>query len=170
MRSTLIAIAGAVLVGAVALSGQAQRQTATLDDVLNEIRALRADLRQTTRASTEVQLLTVRLQLQEQRLAVLSNQRNDVNARLAIETRLRAEAEDRVQRFEEMKTRNQEVGIPRAELDANENGEKQQMAIHRDAELQLRTQESQLSTEIANEQNRWQAFNSRLDELERSLR
>jgi ribosome-associated translation inhibitor RaiA len=170
MRSTFVVIAGAVIIGAVALSGQAQRQAATLDDVLNEIRALRADLRQTTRASTEVQLLTVRLQLQEQRLGVLSNQRNDINARLAIETRLRAEAENRLQRFEEMKTRNQEVGISRAELDANENGEKQQMAIHRDAELQLRAQESQLSTEIANEQNRWQAFNSRLDELERSLR
>ena len=166
-----ILMIGAALIAAAAVgSAQSQRGGATLDDVLNEIRALRADLKQTTRTSTQMQLLTVRLQLQEQRLAVLSNQRSELLVRLATETRQRAEVETRVQRFEEMKTRNQEIGIPRAELEANENSEKQNLAIIRDAEQQLRTQETQLSTEIANEQNRWQDFNSRLDELERSLK
>ena len=90
MRTKLIAL-GLVFIGAVALSGQTQRGAATLDDVVSEIRGLRADLKKSTAATTQVQLLTVRLQLQEQRLVVLSNQRNDVNARLGIETRLRAE-------------------------------------------------------------------------------
>jgi hypothetical protein len=34
----------------------------------------------------------------------------------------------------------------------------------------LRAQESELSAQIASEQGRWQDFNSRLDELERSLK
>jgi chromosome segregation ATPase len=165
----LIAL-GLLVVGVVAASGQAQRQPATLDDLLNEIRALRAELRQTTRATAQMQLLTVRLQLQEQRLAVLSNQRADVQNRLGVETRLRADAEAQVQRFEEMKTRNESLGISRAELDAQEFAFKRPFAQHRDAERDLRAQESDLSAQIAAEQNRWQDFNNRLDELERSLK
>ena len=170
MRARLLILAGVFALGAAVASGQGQRGPASLDDVVSEIRGLRADLKKSTAATTQVQLLTVRLQLQEQRLAVLSNQRNDVLARLAAESRQRAEVENRVRGFEESRTRNEQVGISRAELEGAENAEKQQLAIHRDAELQLRTQESQLSTEIANEQNRWQDFNNRLDELEKSLR
>jgi len=147
-----------------------RRVSPRLDDLLNEIRGLRADLRQTTRASTQRQLLTARLQLQEQRIAVLANQRADVTARLAVESRLRADAEGRVQTFDEEKTTNESVGIPRAELVAMEKHFKSEYDQHRAAESQLRTQESDLSAQIAAEQNRWQDFNNRLDELERSPR
>jgi hypothetical protein len=169
MRTKLIAL-GLLVAGAVAASGQAQRQPATLDDLLAEIRGLRADLRQTTRASTQMQLLTARLQLQEQRISVLANQRADVMARLAVESRLRADAEARVKTFEENATRNELLAIPRAELDAMLGIERRTFNQHRDSEQQLRAQESDLSTQIAAEQNRWQDFNNRLDELERSLK
>jgi len=169
MRTKLIVL-GLLVAGAVAASGQSQRQPATVDDLLNEIRGLRADLRQTTRANTQVQLLTVRLQLQEQRLAVLSNQRNEISARLAAETQLRSEAERQLQALEDTKTRNESVGIPRAELERMELETKGRFAQHRDVEQQLRAQDAQLASEIATDQNRWLEFNSRLDELERSLK
>jgi hypothetical protein len=169
MRAKLIAL-GLLVLGAVVASGQAQRQPATLDDLLNEVRGLRADLRQTTRATAQMQLLTARLQLQEERLAVLSNQRNDVSTRLALATRLRSEAERQNQVFEENKGRNQEIGISRDELEAQQRFFKANFDQQRDAERQLQAQESQLAAEIANEQNRWQDFNGRLDELERSLK
>jgi chromosome segregation ATPase len=170
MRAKLIAVAGVLVIGGVAASGQTQRQPASLDDVVNEIRALRADLKKTTASATQAQLLTVRLQLQEQRIAVLSTQRNDVSARLAIETSERADAERRVQTFEDMKNRNEDLGVSRAELDGQEKAFKNMFTLHRDAELRLRAQDTQLSDEIATEQNRWQEFNNRLDELERSLK
>ena len=116
MRTRLIAC-GLLIAGAVAVSGQSQRQPATLDDLLTEIRALRADLKVSAAATTRTQMLTARLQLQEQRIAVLANQRSDVMARLAVEARLRADAEAQVQRFDEMKNRNESVGIPHAELE-----------------------------------------------------
>jgi hypothetical protein len=169
MRTKLIVL-GLFVAGAVAASGQSQRQPATLDDLLNEIRGLRADLRQTTRASTQMQLLTARLQLQEQRIAVLANQRADVMARLAVETRLRTDAEKRVQTFDEEKPTNEAVGIPRAELAGMEKHFKAEYEQHRDAEQQLRAQESDFSAQIATEQNRWQDFNNRLDELEKSFK
>jgi chromosome segregation ATPase len=166
------AIAGvAAVAGAVALSGQSQRPAASLDDVVGEIRGLRADLKKSTRASTEMQLLTARLSLQEQRLAVLSNQRSDVSARLLTATSQRVEAERELQGFEENKTRNQDLlGIPRSQLDAMERETRSRFEVRRDAEQQLRSQEAQLNADIAAEQSRWQDFNARLDELERSLR
>ena len=169
MRAKLLAL-GAVLVSAVALSGQAQRGPATLDDVVNEIRALRADLKASSAVSAQTQMLTARLSLQEQRLAVLSNQRNDVSARLSVETRLRAEAEAQVKTFEDSKDRNASLDIPRAELENMANMFRRNFAQHREAEQQLRAQESDLSAQIVAEQNRWQDFNNRLDELERSLK
>ena len=172
MRSRIVlagAAAIAVIIGAVG-SAQSQRTVATLDDVVNELRGMRADLQRTTRATTQMQLLTARLQLQEQRIAVLSNQRNDVSARLAIESRLRADTERQAQVFEENKNRNEDLGVSRKELENQQSFFKAAFEQHRAAELQLQTQDSQLATEIANEQNRWQDFNSRLDELERSLR
>ena len=170
MRTIVFVLATAVIAGAAVVSGQSPRGAATLDDVVTEIRALRADLKQSTRAGTEMQLLTARLSLQEQRIAVLSNQRNDVSSRLAVESSTRAQTETTLQNFQEMRTRNQDLGVSRAELDAQESAFKQQFEMHRNLELQLRTQDSQLAAEIANEQNRWQEFNSRLDELEKSLR
>jgi chromosome segregation ATPase len=169
MRTKLVACA-LLVAGAVAASGQAQHQPATLDDLVMEIRGLRADLKASAAATTRTQMLTARLQLQEQRIAVLANQRSDIMARLAVETRLRADAQGNVQRFEEMKNRNESVGIPRAELESQEQMFKGNFTQHRDAEQQLRGQESDLSAQIAAEQNRWQDFNNRLDELERSLK
>jgi len=163
-----LALLALVAIGGIGASGQQQRQPATLDDVVNEVRALRADLRQTTRASTQMQLLTARLSLQEQRLAVLSNQHNDIVAKLTVESSQRFQAEARVRDFEDLKTRS-EPGVSRAELDDNEKAFQQQVSLHRGVERQLQAQESQLATEIANEQNRWQDFNSRLDDLEKSL-
>jgi hypothetical protein len=117
-----------------------------------------------------MQLLTARLSLQEQRITVLANQRADVTARLAIEARLRADAERQAQVFDENASRNTELGISRAELEAQDRFFKGTLAQHRDAERQLRAQESELSARMASEQGRWQDFNSRLDELERSLK
>ena len=170
MRTTLMVLSGALVVGAVALSGQAQRQPSTLDDVVNELRALRADLRQTTRSSTQMQLLTARLTLQEQRLAVLSNQRQAIVSKLAEETRGRGEAEAQLKRFESLDSKSPEGQLPREQLQPMLDQFKRVVATHREAEQQLRAQETQLSTEISNEQNRWFDFNNRLDELERSLR
>ena len=170
MRNKILMIGAALIAAAAVSSAQSQRGAATLDDLLNEIRGLRADLRQTTRASTQMQLLTARLQLQEQRIAVLSNQRADVAARLAVETRLRADAEAQLRTFEENRERNASLEVPRAELDGMANLFRRGLAQHRGAEAQLRAQETDLSSQIAAEQNRWQDFNNRLDELERSLK
>jgi len=170
MRRYVIALTTVVLVGAVALSGRGQRQPASLDDVVSELRALRGDLQKTSGATARMQLLTARLTAQEQRIGILASQRANITPRLIEATRQRAELESQVKRLEEMSTRHIPSEVPPADLEGMLENFKNTLAHFRDAERQLRTQDDHLAAEIANEQNRWLDFNGRLDALERDLK
>src|SRR5687768_16058431 len=65
------------------VSGQGQRSPATLDDLLTEIRGLRADLNQSTTGSVRAQLISARLALQEGRINTLAGQLADVRQQLS---------------------------------------------------------------------------------------
>ncbi len=170
MRTTLMAFAALVIAGAAALSGQAPRQPATLDDLLVEIRGLRADLKRTTGTTARMQLLTARLQAQEQRIGILVSQRANVTTKLVEATRQRAQVESDFQRFEDTQAKNLPAETTREEHEAMQNVLKTSLARFRQAEQELRAQDDELSAQIAAEQNRWQDFNSRLDALERELK
>lgn len=171
MRTTLMFfLAGVVVVGAVTLAGQAQRQPATLDDVVNELRALRADLRQSSGGSARMQLLIARLGAQEQRIGILVSQRANVTPRLIEATRLRAESEAQLKRFEDIDGKHLPQEMTREDRDAMLENFKGNYTRLRNVERDLRAQDDQLAAQIANEQNRWLDFNGRLDALERELK
>ena len=155
----------AVVISAI-VSAQAQRNPATIDDLLAEIRGLRADLSQTAGATMRMQLLTARLSLQEQRITVLANQRADISTRLAAAVRERSEVEARVKNLQ---NETPGPGHPKEELEGVLKSETTTLSQRREAERQLRAQETELTGLIATEQGRWTDFNGRLDELERSL-
>jgi chromosome segregation ATPase len=54
-------------------------------------------------------------------------------------------------------------------LEANVSVLTEMLTASEQQERQLQTQESELASQLAAEQNRWVDFNSRLDELERQL-
>jgi chromosome segregation ATPase len=170
MRTNLMILAGAVVVGAATLAGQAQRQPATLEDVVNELRALRAELRQSSGGNARMQLLIARLGAQEQRIGVLVSQRANITPRLIEATRQREEVESQVKRLEDMNTRHLPSEVPPGDLEGMLENFKNTLARFRDAERQLRAQDDQLAAQIASEQNRWLDFSNRLDELERPLK
>jgi chromosome segregation ATPase len=155
-----------ILVG-VAVSAQAERRAATLDDLLTEMRGLRADLAQTANTSMRMQVLTARLTLQEQRIAVLSNQRAELLARLAAAERERVEIETRVKGLQDDSQRVKPE--MREEVEGALKAETTRLSQRVQFEQQLRSQETDLTGLIASEQGRWQEFNGRLDELEKSL-
>jgi len=169
MRTAVISLAGVVLVGA-AVSGRAQRQAASLDDVVSELRALRTELRQTTGGSTRMQVLIARMAAQEQRIGILVNQRASLTPRLIEATRQRADLEYQVKRLDDMNTRHLPSEVPPGDLEATLESFKNRLAHVRDVERDLRAQDDQLSAEIAVEQNRWADFNGRLAALERELK
>ena len=79
-----IAIAGSValLLLAAAVSGQGRQPATPADELLAEVRALRAEVNNAARAGMRAQLLGMRLQLQEQRIGVVSRQLTEVQERL----------------------------------------------------------------------------------------
>ena len=170
MRTQVIALAAVVLVGAAVVSGRAQRQPASLDDVVSELRALRAELRQTSGGSTRMQVLIARLAAQEQRIGILVNQRANITPRLIEATRQRAELESQVRRLEDMNTRHIPSEVPPADLEPMLQNFKNTLANFRDVERELRAQDDRLAAQIAAEQNRWTDFSGRLDALERELK
>ena len=170
MRILVIALIAVVFVSAVAVSGRAQRQPASLDDVVTELRALRAELRQTTGGNTRMQLLIARLAAQEQRIGILVNQRANITPRLIEATRQRAELESQVKRLEDMNSRHIPSEVPPADLEPMLENFRNTLAHFRDAERQLRVQDDQIGAEIASEQNRWADVNGRLEALERELK
>ena len=170
MRKYVIALAAVVLAGAVAVSGRAQRQPASLDEVVGELRALRADLQRTGGATARMQLLTARLTAQEQRIGILVNQRGNITPRLIEATRQRAEVESQVRRLEDMNTRHVPSEVPPGDLEPMLENFRNTLAHFRDVERDLRAQDDHLGAQIAAEQNRWLDFNGRLDALERELK
>jgi chromosome segregation ATPase len=114
-----------------------------------------------------MQLLTARLSLQEQRIAVLANQRADLLVRLAPAVRERVEMETRVKNIQDgMSGSSPQM---REETESALKAETERLSQRLEAEQQLRRQETDLAGMIELERGRWQEFNGRLDELERSL-
>jgi len=154
-RHVILAGVLAIVVGSV-VSGQQPQRPAAQDDVLAEIRGLRADLNRIAQETVRVQLVTARLTVQEGRLSTLSQQLNDVRQQLAQSQLTLAPFTLQLKQAQES---NSEILAPIRRM-ADE-------VQKRDGEL--RTQEAELERLITSEENRWMDFNSRLEEIERAL-
>ncbi len=135
------------------------------DELLAEVRALRAEINQAASTSIRAQLFVARLQLQEQRVNAVARQLADVQNRLALAQQGQAVMRDRLTATEE--------GQARLPLEDRSEDEIRALTLQleqgQSREQELRAQESALSSAAAAEQTRWTDFNDRLDALERSL-
>ncbi|MCM3878834.1 MAG: hypothetical protein ND807_01885 [Vicinamibacterales bacterium] len=170
--SRTMAFAG---LGAVALAGVVYAQSARLpntdgmDQLLTEVRGLRAELSQASAASMRMQLLVARLSLQEQRIAALARQATEVQDHLAGATQEKNATSEQLTRLT--------AALQGASLPADQQREfefelassRSRLVEQAQRELRLQTQFDQISATIVSEQSRWTEFNARLDELERAL-
>jgi chromosome segregation ATPase len=155
VRHVFLALTVALLVAA-GVSGQSQRSPATFDDLLSEVRGMRAEINRAASASVRAQLLTARVTLQELRLSTAAQQLANVRQQLA-ESRLRlAPSTDQIKSA--LETNSQILAPLRYTV---------QQEQRRTTELQ--NEEAELMRLIEGEESRWAEFNSRLDELERVL-
>ena len=84
LRQGTFWVAGVMAILFTALvSAQFRQGPATLDDVVTELRGIRADLAETSSAGVRAQLLLARLQLQEQRIYGLMRQIAEVQSQIA---------------------------------------------------------------------------------------
>jgi hypothetical protein len=170
LLSLVCAIGGVAAI----LSAQTPRSTpppvgASHDELVAEIRGLRADLNHALTGSIRAQLLVARLQLQEQRV-------NTVQALLADARRLLS-ANEEEQTTVAAELRNTQEALRTKSFERAERTEAEEIAAQMEAQLvrtqtealQLRAREAELSSQLASEQGRWIDFNERLNEIDRSL-
>jgi hypothetical protein len=179
----------ATLTLAAAMPADAQSQRAASPDpstsLLEEVRALRAELTELTRTSLRMQLLMARVQLQEQRMLYFDRQRVELHGQLTAATARAADAAMDIERLQnQIKSLRPESSAPtgpgqvgqpdmsqfmRPMLELALEGARKEAEAASKAEQQLRAQEAEANANLSGEQARWNEFNVRLDELERSL-
>jgi TolA-binding protein len=174
MRHAKVVATLAVVLMVVAMaSAQTSRQAASTDTAAVEaltaqIRALRAELADSARTGLRLQLLTARIQAQEQRIIYLDRQRAEASSRRVNLEQERNEMAAQVQRF------------GASELSALPNDQRRDVeSAMADAKRRLADQDRQLQqaqvdeneavNALGQEQSRWGDLNTRLDDLERSL-
>lgn len=137
---------------------------ATTDDVLNELRALRTELRESSAASLRAQLLVARLQLQEQRINTVLRQLSEV------EDKLQANEGSRTGPEQILKMMGLQPGAePPKEMASIVDMFKNQMAATEKADSDLKLRQTELMQLMTQEQFRWTAFNAQLEALEKAL-
>ena len=136
-------------------------------DVLAELRALRAELRQASEAGIKAQLLVGRLQLQEQRIGGLSKQLAETQQQLSDNDKARGSLKTQVDLIDD--------SLGKSSSTEREEGEhalaplKSILLQIEKRDQELRTKETYLTNLIADEQTRWTSFNSMLDQLAATL-
>ena len=171
MRTNSLAMAlSAVLVVGAAASAAGQQRTpptaapATLDDVLNELRVLRTELRESSVASLRAQLLVARLQLQEQRINTVWRQLSEV------EDKLQANEKNRAAPEQIFKMMGLEPGAePPKEMAGVLEMFKNQMAASEKTDSDLKARQTELLQLMTQEQTLWTTFNAQLATLEKAL-
>jgi hypothetical protein len=141
-----------------------------MDELIAEVRAIRADLDRASAASLRGQLLGMRLQLQEQRITTLARQLSEVQQRLRDNAQTRAALQGPMKMFA--------AGFkdepPNPERDEKDGMKmmlgqlKQQLAALDKADAELKVEESSLMAQLQDEQNRWMTFNGQIEEMERA--
>ena len=165
-RAAWIVGLGALALAGVA-SGQAHRPDATLDELVVEVQALRAEMNQAAAASIRAQLLVGRLQMEDQRISGVVREMEAVQSDLAATAQARAEAANRQTALEDaVLTATNDMReealrqLAAAKAVAQQNDRRQQA---------LKRRESSLAKELQEEQVRWTEINAQLENFEQSL-
>jgi chromosome segregation ATPase len=135
---------------------------ATLDDVVAEVRALRADMQQMQGAGVRAQLLVARLQVQEQRIAGIARELAQAEEQIRGLDAARNPFTDRM-----LQELSKESPKPEeAEFQAMLKGQLERI---QNGDPALKERVASLNQLLAEEQARWAAFNAQLEALEREL-
>lgn len=142
-------------------------QQATLEVLLNEVRALRQTLERINQLGPKIQIALARMQFQEERVRTLTRQVDTAHSEASNMQTRRAELADRLKLFESQPApadpnarKQQEYELATMKADLERAGA---------VEQQFRMRESELNVLLQNEQSKWNEVNDQLQSLERAL-
>jgi chromosome segregation ATPase len=156
----------AALAAAPAAAQTANADNATLQALLDEVRQLRMTLEKTVTVGPRMQLLLQRTQLQDARVARISQQLDEVRKQIAAEAAQQTDANEQVAKIE------RDIAV---ETDAGRRAQLEQADAHfkmlagHGPDQQLRARESELANTLQGEQATLNDLNGKLDALERQL-
>jgi hypothetical protein len=145
-----------------------QREADPIAALTAEFRALRAELSAAAGASLRLQLLVARVQAQEQRVLYFDRLRNEAAMRRSNAEHGRNELVIRMGQVTDAETAKLGPDERRQVEDMMQRW-KSELALQERTLQQIQVEESDAANALAQEQSRWNDFNARLDELERSL-
>ena len=169
INALTFALSAILVVGVAGRAAGQQRTPPTVapasgDEILNELRALRTELRESSAASLRAQLLVARLQLQEQRINTVWRQLSEV------EDKIEANEKGRVLPEQMFKMMGLEPGAePSKEMAPMVEMFKNQMAASERTDSDLKLRQAELMQLMTQEQSRWAAFNAQLEALEKAV-
>lgn len=146
----------------------ATRATDPIVALTAEFRALRTELAEAARASLRLQLLTARIQAQEQRIIYLDRQRAEAATRRSNAEQGRNAFATQIKQF----TSGEMAKLPvedRRQFEFMVTAQKEQLALQDRLVQQAQIEENDASSALAQEQGRWADLNNRLEELEKTL-
>jgi len=148
-------------------SGQAQRPNATLDALVVEVQALRAEMNQAASASIRAQVLVGRLQMEDERITGAVRDLDAVESDLTTGAKRTSELAEDVTRLEEM--------MLAAPADARAKYDRLLVTMHQTVEQHQRRQttlkrrKDTLARDLREDQIRWTEINARLEHFEQTL-
>ena len=172
MRTRTLVVGIALIVAALAVTAtRAQEQPGILPSLLVEVRGLRAAIEQMASAGPRVQLALGRLQLQEQRLNTLVMKLDGIREKLAMRQRQATQNQMQLEQVENAirDASTAPTGEQRSDAAQMVTALKMEIANSQTEIQRLTVEEASISADIASEQNRWNEFNQRLEELARAL-
>ena len=154
------------LLAAPAFPQAASGDSATLQQLLAEVRQLRLTMEKQMSIGPRMQLLMQRAQFQEQKVARIQAQLDEVRKQIQQETSRQNAAGERLAKIEQDISAESDAA-KRSQLEDMRAGLK--MVIGNGPDPQLRARESELNNELITEQAALTEFNEKLDALERQL-
>ena len=167
MERKAVWLFGGVLALAVPVWAQSGAPDA-LSALLVEVRQLRIAMERAATTTPQVQLLGMRLSVQNERLARVERDHDATKREL---DDVSAAITQTVAQIQDLDTRVAQEANPerRAALTAEQAAAKSQWAELAAREQRLRTRDSELAAALGSEQGQWAEINRRLDELERAI-
>jgi len=153
----------------VTVSGQTARPAATLDDLVAEVRGLRAEINQAAAAGIRAQVLATRLSVQEQRIKTLAEQLTEARRTLSTSGANHRARSAHLKSVEDLFREGTAPSTRSGQFEAMLRQLREDVDWSGREEEALRAQEHELLKTLSAEENLWIDFNSRLDRIEREL-
>jgi hypothetical protein len=160
---------GLVAAGLVAAQQPAQpSQDATIQALLNEVHALRLALEQSNRIGPAVQIALAQMQMMDERVRNAAKQLQDVRDKIAESHARRTSLQASIKRME---TQAGEAIDQNAKTRIEDNISSLKTALESQGAVdqQLQVKEADASSQLGNEQSRWNEINDKLKALELAL-